>query len=196
MNQRRLNNLDLMRFSNVRCGALIIFSPPLKIPRPQADSTPADHMIPFSELLYPGVIHDFSRLTVALILGHIFHHNVLLLLVLSVCCLPLFILSWLNGADPFFVFFWAFSWDKEQKEAPNVESSGVLKRGGGIRRKIRESLGSIGGKYLGFIGSKYLGVLEVNYGALIGLGWLVLLSSSMKVFIVYLNLNQMNFSSL
>ena len=35
-----------------------------------------------------------------------------------------------------------------------MESSGVLKRGGGIRRKIRESLGSIGGKYLV--------ILEVN----------------------------------
>ena len=58
-----------------------------------------------------------------------------------------------------------------------MESSGVLKRGGGIRRKIRESLGSIGGKYQGSIGDKFWGFTNKSGIpiTLIGLGWLVLL---------------------
>jgi hypothetical protein len=105
-------------------------------------------MISFlSEVLYPGVGVDLSRVMLALVLGHMFHHNILLLIVLTVCSLPLLLLSWLHGGDPFLVFFWVFSWAiaKDKDKAPETDPAAALKRGGGIRRKFRESLGSLVG---------------------------------------------------
>ena len=110
---------------------------------------------PLTELLYPGVLHDLSRVMIALVLGHLFHSNVLLLLVLTLCSLPLLIVSWLHGGDPFLIFFWPFTYNKDREETARKDSAGNLKRGGGIRRKLRDSLGSIGGNNLG----EYLGLL-------------------------------------
>ena len=103
-------------------------------------------MIPLlPDVVYPGVVHDMYRIMLALVLGHVFHHNVLLLLVLSACSLPLLMVSWLHGGNPFLVISWAFSLAEHEGRDSAMESAGVLKRGGGIRRKFRDSFGSIGG---------------------------------------------------